>query len=180
MPRPQDVQDLIDHRAATTGEHKITPVSAPDSVPLAEADGKINNGWLKDTVVTTDGGGTSGGKIPVAVLPDTVVQLVNGKIPMGQLPNDLTLTTYKSGRDGSAAQGTGFILSTGEDLMSYFQKQMGSVRTVRNAISVANQSTQAISQCYTSSLSLGLEANNTQIVLTAVLTPFNCNCNCGP
>lgn len=180
MPRPQDIQDLIDHRVAAEGEHKITPLSAAGSVPMAGDDGKIDNSWLKDSVVTTDPDSPGDGKIPVAVLPDTVVQLVNGKIPMGQLPDWIQGKVYQSNRDGSPAQGTGFILSTGVDLMTYFQSQMGSVRTVRNAVTVANQTSSSISQCYTRSLGLSLENNNTQLVLTAVLAPFNCNCDCGP
>ena len=178
MARPQDIQDLRDHRQATEGEHNIAPKSKAGGVPLADAKGKIDNSWLNDTVVTTDPGGGGTGQIPVAVLPDTVVQLVNGKIPMGQLPNHIKGKIYQSSRDGSAVQGTGFLLSNGQDLMTYFASQMGSVKSVRNAISVSGR---AGTQCLIRSMSASLENNNTQLVLTAALVPWNCfDCNCGP
>lgn len=180
MPRPQDIQDLLDHREATEGEHAITPVPAPASVPMSEEDGKINNAWLKSSVVTTDGSGGTSGTIPVAVLPDTVVQLVNGKIPNAQLPNTITGKIYQSSCDGSAFQGTGFLLSNGQDLSQWIKAQTIGVNTVANSLVIRNNSTAYDYQCRFENAYLSIDSNNTRIVLNSEISKYNCNNDCGP
>jgi hypothetical protein len=120
MPRTQDVQDLIEHIAATEGVHHMTKTPTPDGVPVAYFDGTIDNNWISDNILKV---GDKGEKLTAEDLPDNVIWLVNGKIPAKYLPSTIKATAFQSG--GSKTH-SNYYLADGTDLIDAINQIIGS------------------------------------------------------
>ena len=166
MPRPQDIQDLIDHAATVEGTHNISQVPAENSVPMAVDGGTtINDDWISSAFARKG----SDGKISVNDLPSTVVLLVNGKIPNGLLPDTITGKIYYS--SGNATE-TNYKLADGTDLAKVISNAVaGSLKSVQNVTSGTGG--------YVSSAQLSIPATGTLRLTQYMRSGPTTNCNCG-
>jgi hypothetical protein len=183
MPRPQDIQDLMDHAVTVGGVHGIQKTPVAEGVPRAKDDGTLEDGWLSSNIVKKTG---AGGKILVSDLPAEVVTLVSGKIANSLLPDTITGKTFQSTGNTTA---TGYKLADGTDLAAVMK-----VVVDANMSGVANANVfygQGVNQGTDSRGKVGtgcqivpaylptLSRSGSTITLTRYInTDCNCNCDC--
>jgi hypothetical protein len=118
MFKPQDIEDLIEHTAQKQGVHSMSVTPTPGGVPVAKADGFIDDDWLSNQIVKKG----TGGKISVEDLPDGLAMTENGSIPPRILPDPLKTDKFKSSGTVTA---TKFLIADGTDLAVLIASKAG-------------------------------------------------------
>jgi hypothetical protein len=118
MFKPQDIEDLIEHTAQKQGVHSMSVTPTPGGVPVAKADGFIDDDWLSNQIIKKG----TGGKISVEDLPDGLAMTENGSIPPRILPDPLKTDIFKSSGTTSV---TKFLLADGSDLITVINNKVG-------------------------------------------------------
>jgi hypothetical protein len=128
MYKPQDVQDLITHAENAEGAHSMSVTPVVGGVPIADADGHIDDGWLSDKISrkTSD-------KITAADLPDEVVLTVNNKIPDKYFASTIKANAFQTTGTKSS---TGYRLADGTDLATLLGSSSGGMLTGAEVITV--------------------------------------------
>lgn len=177
MPRPQDIQDLIDHAASSSGIHGFSTTAVANGIPKAAANGKIADGWISDDFAKKNASGT----IVVTELPPEVVLTVNGTIPLALLPSIISGKTFRSTGNTSV---TGYQLADGTDLITLINtKVAGALNSVDNTSTNYTGMGPGINNCDSncSFLQCSLRDANLSIPATGLVRlskSVNCNCNC--